>query len=189
MTYCSGCGKQLAAENTQCPSCGKLVPGAEAPKTSRAAWLMVGAGCLVVAVIVIGIFAALIIPNLLDAMQKAKTKRTMADMRNLGTAIETYRIDHGGEVPAVGSVDALIGELGDYLGEPTRLDGWERPFLYSCWSRAGEDGCDTYVLASGGRDGSLEHDDLAEYDAAMFDSSDYDQDLVYRDGELLRAPE
>ena len=37
-------------------------------------------------VAIIGIIAAILIPNLIDALQKAKQKRTMADMRNVGPA-------------------------------------------------------------------------------------------------------
>jgi general secretion pathway protein G len=190
MPFCSGCGKQLAAETTQCPACGKLVPGTEPSKTSKAVWVVVGAGCLVVGLVITGILAALLIPNFLDAMQKAKTKRTMADLRNVGTAIESYRVDHDGEVPAVDSLDDLAAELEPaYLAEVPRLDGWEKPILYTCWGFETEGGCDTYVLASGGRDGVFEHDDLGAYDAATFDGSDYDQDLVFSDGLFLRHPE
>ena len=41
---------------------------------------------LLIVVAIIGIIAAILIPNLIDALQKAKQKRTMADMRNVGTA-------------------------------------------------------------------------------------------------------
>ncbi|MBP8846490.1 MAG: prepilin-type N-terminal cleavage/methylation domain-containing protein, partial [Thermoanaerobaculia bacterium] len=41
---------------------------------------------LLIVVAIIGIIAAILIPNLIDALQKSKQKRTMADMRNLGTA-------------------------------------------------------------------------------------------------------
>ncbi len=40
---------------------------------------------LLIVVAIIGIIAALLIPNFLDALQKAKQKRTVADMRNAGT--------------------------------------------------------------------------------------------------------
>ena len=41
---------------------------------------------LLIVVAIIGIIAAILIPNLLDALQKAKQKRTMGDIRNIGTA-------------------------------------------------------------------------------------------------------
>ena len=41
---------------------------------------------LLIVVAIIGILAAIAIPNLMTAMQKSKQKRTMADMRSLATA-------------------------------------------------------------------------------------------------------
>src|SRR5947208_7708267 len=43
---------------------------------------------LLVVVAIIGIIAAIAIPNLLVAIQRAKQRRTMVDMRNLATAWE-----------------------------------------------------------------------------------------------------
>ena len=40
---------------------------------------------LLIVVAIIGIIAAMLIPNLIDALQKAKQKRTVADARNTGT--------------------------------------------------------------------------------------------------------
>jgi len=50
---------------------------------------------LLIVVAIIGILAAIAVPNFLNAQVKAKLSRGMADMRNLGTAIETFRMDHG----------------------------------------------------------------------------------------------
>ena len=45
---------------------------------------------LLIVVAIIGIIAAILIPNLIDALQKAKQKRTVADVRNMGTAWMTW---------------------------------------------------------------------------------------------------
>ena len=50
---------------------------------------------LLIVVAIIGIIAAILIPNLIDALQKAKQKRTMADMRNVGTAWMSWVTDVG----------------------------------------------------------------------------------------------
>lgn len=49
---------------------------------------------LLIVVAIIGVLAAIAVPNLQQAMVKSKVVRSMADMRNLGLAIEAYRIDH-----------------------------------------------------------------------------------------------
>jgi len=48
---------------------------------------------LLIVVAVIGISAAILIPNLIDALQKAKQKRAVADMRNVGGAWFTWLTD------------------------------------------------------------------------------------------------
>src|SRR5712692_19253 len=48
---------------------------------------------LLIVVAIIGIIVAIAIPNLLNAIQRAKQKRTMADLRAIGTAAETYAVD------------------------------------------------------------------------------------------------
>lgn len=48
---------------------------------------------LLIVVAIIGIIAAMLIPNLLDALQKGKQKRTVADERNIGTAWMSWLAD------------------------------------------------------------------------------------------------
>src|SRR5713101_4588662 len=48
---------------------------------------------LLIVVAIIGILAAIAIPNLLTAMQRSKQKRTMADMRTIATAWEARATD------------------------------------------------------------------------------------------------
>ena len=49
---------------------------------------------LLIVVAIIGLIAAIAIPNLRNAMNKAKQGRTLADMRTIGSALETYSIDN-----------------------------------------------------------------------------------------------
>ena len=48
---------------------------------------------LLIVVAIIGIIAAILIPNLLDALQKAKQKATVGDIRNIGTAWMSWVTD------------------------------------------------------------------------------------------------
>ncbi len=48
---------------------------------------------LLIVVAIIGIIAAIAIPNLLVALQRGKQKATMGDLHSLGTAIESYLTD------------------------------------------------------------------------------------------------
>src|SRR6185295_18236420 len=57
--------------------------------------------------------AAILIPNLLDAMQKAKQKRTMAEMLITGTAMMSWLSDQAGAA-AAGAASTQI-DIGDYV--------------------------------------------------------------------------
>ncbi|MGB5391758.1 MAG: prepilin-type N-terminal cleavage/methylation domain-containing protein, partial [Thermoanaerobaculia bacterium] len=55
---------------------------------------------LLIVVAIIGIIAAILIPNLLDALQKAKQKRTVGDMRDVGAAWFSWLTDQIGAAAA-----------------------------------------------------------------------------------------
>lgn len=50
---------------------------------------------LLIVVAIIGILAAIAIPNFLEAQTRAKVARCIADMNALNTVIESYCVDHG----------------------------------------------------------------------------------------------
>ncbi|HOL93441.1 MAG TPA: prepilin-type N-terminal cleavage/methylation domain-containing protein [bacterium] len=50
---------------------------------------------LLIVVAIIGILAAIAVPNFLNAQLRAKVARTQADMRSVATSIETFRMDKG----------------------------------------------------------------------------------------------
>jgi len=49
---------------------------------------------LLIVVAIIGILAAIAVPNFLNAQIRAKIARVESDMRSLATAFESYRLDH-----------------------------------------------------------------------------------------------
>ncbi|MBN2329174.1 MAG: prepilin-type N-terminal cleavage/methylation domain-containing protein [Candidatus Omnitrophica bacterium] len=49
---------------------------------------------LLIVVAIIGILAAIAVPNFLNAQVRAKVSRAHADMRSLATSIEAYRVSH-----------------------------------------------------------------------------------------------
>src|SRR3954452_12324714 len=99
---------------------------------------------LLIVVAIIGIIAALLIPNFLDALQKAKQKRTVADMRNVGTAEMSWLTDQiaaaaagatrgsvsVGRYPA-SSVATLKSRLvPQYIQDVPQKDGWKNDYVY-----------------------------------------------------------
>ena len=193
MANCPYCGTPYPAGATYCATCGQPVagappaPGAAKPdKTLKTiVWIAVAGGCLLVAIAVAGILAALIIPNFLDALQKAKQKRTVADVRTIATALESARAD-AGHYPAVTDAAALGTALAGHGYSGKGQDAWNRPLRYTCLQKE-DDGCASYELASGGRDGAFEHAP-GDYPQESFNATAYDSDIVMSDGQFSRWP-
>lgn len=67
---------------------------------------------LLIVVAIIGILAAIAIPNFMEAQTRAKVSRTMADMRSVGLALTTYQLDNN-QFPNFGpeSLDIMVNYL------------------------------------------------------------------------------
>lgn len=71
---------------------------------------------LLIVVAIIGILAAIAVPNFLNAQMRAKVARVQGDLRSMKTAIELYRLDNSGYPPSctlesVGGVQFRAGEI------------------------------------------------------------------------------
>ena len=101
---------------------------------------------LLIVVAIIGIIAAIAIPNLLNAIDRGKQKRTMADLRSIGTAIESYSIDNN-VYPAAANMGALETSIEPiYIRTAPANDGWGRAFSVTSTNTL-------YTVGSGGKDG------------------------------------
>jgi general secretion pathway protein G len=103
---------------------------------------------LLIVVAIIGIIAAIAIPNLLNAIDRGKQKRTMADMRSIGTAIESYAVDNN-VYPATTTIGTLqsIVQAGAYMKNMPIADGWNNAFVVDSVTTE-------YTLLSTGKDGT-----------------------------------
>ncbi len=63
---------------------------------------------LLIVVAIIGILAAIAVPNFMNAQVRAKVARSQADTRALGTAVETFRIERGGLLIDIWDDDGAI---------------------------------------------------------------------------------
>ena len=137
---------------------------------------------LLIVVAIIGIIAAIAIPNLLNAIDRGKQKRTMSDMRTVGTAVESYAVDVN-FYPISTSMAAIAGTT---LGiEPTYIkvaptkDGWGGPMMYgSDTTGAGSD----YTIKSYGKD-------KKESTSSKGPTNDFDCDIIYQNGTFTAYPE
>lgn len=120
---------------------------------------------LLIVVAIIGILAALLIPNAVTAMQKARQKGTMKDINTIATNILDYVTDHG-NAPTNAAADALIpggacydALIGFYTKALPRADQWGNDFIVVSGASmsyrgmtAGTGVEDEFVVASLGRD-------------------------------------
>ena len=103
---------------------------------------------LLIVVAIIGLIAAIAIPNLLNAIDRGKQKRTMADMHALAMAVEAYAVDND-DYPVASTAAALktILEAGAYIKSMPVADGWNNTFVVDSITTQ-------YTLYSTGKDGS-----------------------------------
>ena len=103
---------------------------------------------LLIVVAIIGIIAAIAIPNLLNAIDRGKQKRTMADMRSVGTAVESYAVDNNvyPNTTAIATLQTIV-QTGAYMKNMPINDGWSHPFVVDATTTA-------YTIYSTGKDGS-----------------------------------
>src|SRR5215213_11737255 len=143
---------------------------------------------LLIVVAIIGILAAIAIPNLLTAMQRSKQKRTMADMRSIATAWEARATDvNSYDVAAVYGVtftvaggfiedDVAVRLESTYMKKVPGKDGWSHLFA----GGTSTDG-QTYLIASYGKNGDEDDGQGAQ--------SKFDCDIAFSNGSFVTYPE
>ncbi len=139
---------------------------------------------LLIVVAIIGIIAAIAIPNLLNAINRGRQKRSMSDLRTVGTAVEAYAVDMA-FYPTFGANDfdatwvAFLEPT--YVKVAPERDGWRNGFRAASQSRY-------YTIASPARDDAFEStlDDVAYADR---ETGDFDCDIVYSNGTFISYPE
>ena len=130
---------------------------------------------LLIVVAIIGIIAAIAIPNLLNAIDRGKQKRTMADLRSIGTAVESYAVD--ANVYPVAATAAALKLVVEpvYIKTMPTADGWSNTFAVDSITTQ-------YTLSSNGKDG------IATSCAAGTTSLFID-DICFVNGQFIRYPQ
>jgi type II secretory pathway pseudopilin PulG len=147
-----------------------------------------------IVVMIVGIIAAIAIPNLMTAIERARQKRTMADMRTVATAwearnVETGRFNAAGTVLGITNVvnvDDLDTQLSPtYIKSMPHTDGWKHPFeLYTDQAWGNSAPAAAYAIISPGRDGRF-----STQVATSGATTNFDCDIVYSNGSFLQYPQ
>lgn len=142
---------------------------------------------LLIVVAIIGVLAAIAIPNLLTAMARSRQKRTMADIRQIGIAWEARAVDMGRyagagmslpcNVPVTtAQVKALLQPT--FINPLPERDGWGNAFDFRV-----NDDATQYLIRSYGRSGS------PDGEIAGGGTTSLEADLIYSGGQFLQYPE
>jgi len=138
---------------------------------------------LLIVIAIIGIIAAIAIPNLLTALQKAKQKATMGDMKSIGTAVESYMTDNYLAPGTITDVDITVF----YMKKIPISDGWGNSWNYTRSTAP----FDEYSIGSGGRDGSFGdwNQTLTNGRPYIVNSLDgFNQDIIFSNGTYTYGP-
>lgn len=146
---------------------------------------------LLIVVAIIGIILAIAIPNLMAAVQKARQKRTMTDIKVVATMWETYFVDynyywHTGGCPrpeGPGSAIATPRNIASilmptYIAKLPLKDGWNNPLAFYT---------DSFTSAQEYRIESLGNDGLTDSYCGM--TTSFANDIVLSSGQFIEWPE
>jgi len=142
---------------------------------------------LLIVVAIIGIIAAIAIPNLLVALQKGKQKATMGDMKSVGNAIESYITDWAfAPQAAAGPITGMQQNWFQpfYIKILPVRDGWGTVFNYARGAVNTIDQ-DLYTIESYGRDKVNSGPDT-EYDVVSL--ANFNNDMMYSNGLFTVGP-
>ena len=133
---------------------------------------------LLIVVAIIGIIAAVAIPNLMNAVDKSRQKRTMSDQRSISTALEAYAVDTARYPLGTSSWAALKPVVNPhFIRDPPDVDGWNNG-----WDAATTADGSEYTISSLGKDG-------VAGSRAGGPTTDFDCDIVYTNGQFFQWPQ
>ena len=113
---------------------------------------------IMVVVVIIGLLAAIVAPNVIGNLDDAAIARAKQDIRTLEVAINSFRIDNYRYPTEEEGLDVLIGQGTGLNSEQMErylprmpIDPWDRPYIYAYPGERGE--FDVYSLGADGEEG------------------------------------
>jgi general secretion pathway protein G len=128
---------------------------------------------IMVVVVIMGILAALVVPNLIGHVDDAKVKGAKTDISTIMTALSTYRLDNQRYPTTDQGLQALVSKpssgpsangwrAGGYLSKLPK-DPWGNPYQYLSPGVHGE--VDVFSLGADGQPGGSGNDaDIGSWD-------------------------
>jgi general secretion pathway protein G len=134
---------------------------------------------LLIVIAIIGLIAAIAIPNLQSALNKARQGRTLADIRTIGSALETYAVDNYLYPKSLSDANAttLTPLLSRYLRTVPLKDGWN-----NTWHVDTNSAGTVYTVTSHGADGAAGTNPGGA-------TADFNCDIIYTNNAFYQYPQ
>ncbi len=145
---------------------------------------------LLIVIAIIGIVAAIAVPNLLTALQKGKQKATMGDMKTIGGAIENYMTDNymapgNGAATTVGMLEAYLEPF--YIKMLPVRDGWGTSLVYESGAAETPEQ-EMYSVISYGRGGLSTGLNIANSNYIVNSMAGFENDICFSGGQFTYSP-
>ena len=139
----------------------------------------------------LGIVAAIAIPNFIVAKEKAKQARAVTEVRAIGEAIERYQIDNGG-CPDTGHQESAyysivdVSKLGSflvpkYVATLPEKDPWNTAYSYGVSPDNSQ-----FVVICNGSDGVSTLEKIPE---EAVTTSCYEDEIIYENNDFIQKPD
>jgi type II secretion system protein G len=147
---------------------------------------------LLVVVAIIGIIVAISVANYMNAIEKARQRQTMSNMRSIATAVEIYLADFNGYPPAAAfalpsglslpttpiGVKLVSYIYPTYMNRVPLVDGWNSWFVYSSTPSSHND----YCLGSNAKGG------LPDASPTFGPTTSFQDDILMVDSNFVQYP-
>jgi type II secretion system protein G len=145
---------------------------------------------LLIVIAIIGIVAAIAIPNLMVALQKGKQKATMGDMKSIGTAVESYITDNY-MAPGAGTITTAFGLKVFLIPFHTKTiptkDSWGGDFQFQAGA-PGSENQDYYSIISYGRRTVPGVLDITNSNYPVTAMAHFENDICFSNGNFSYGP-
>jgi len=113
---------------------------------------------IMVVVVIIGLLAAIVVPNFVGNIDKAAVSRAKQDIRGIETALNLYRLDNFRYPSTSDGLQALVTNPGEAIAPNWKaqlrklpIDPWKHPYQYAYPGQHGE--FDVFSYGADGQEG------------------------------------
>jgi general secretion pathway protein G len=113
---------------------------------------------IMVVVVIIGLLAAIVVPNFIGNIDTASINRAKQDIRGIETALNLYRLDNYRYPSTEEGLEALVRNPGEERAPNWKqqlrklpTDPWKKPYMYAYPGQHGE--YDVYTYGADGQEG------------------------------------